>query len=136
MEYGLLTEKDIELMGGFTDDRNTRYGEEDLRRFLDSPNAYGYVVRDGSRIEGFACAYVLQRPDGRKDMYLHSIDIMEGYQGRGYGTELVRYIISHSRSIGCEKLFLITDLSNASACRCYEKAGGAIKGVNNVIYEF
>ena len=49
---------------------------------------------------------------------------MEGWQNQGYGTKLVRFIHEHSTTLGCRKMFLITNKHNASACRCYEKAGG------------
>ena len=73
---------------------------------------------------GFAYGYVLHEPDGQKIYYLHAIDVMEGWQKQGYGTELVRFIHEHAKTLGCRKMFLLTNKHNASACRCYEKAGG------------
>ena len=76
------------------------------------------------------------KPNGIKDFYLHAIDIMEKYQSHGYGTELVKYISSHSKSIGCRKMFLITNKSNISACRCYEKAGGINTANDEIVYSY
>ena len=85
---------------------------------------------------GFAYGYVLNEPDGRKTFYLHAIDIMTGYQNLGYGTELVRFVYAHSKSLGCRKMFLMTNIGNASACRCYEKAGGTSAADDVVMYEY
>ena len=136
VEYKLLEKQDIELMKYFVDDENTKYDEILLSTFLAEKNAFGYVAKEEGNIIGFAYGYVLVRPDGIKDFYLHAIDIMEEYQGHGYGTKLVKYIDSHSKSIGCRKMFLITNKSNISACRCYEKAGGITTADDEIVYSY
>ncbi len=134
MEYKLLEKQDVELMKYFVDDENTKYNEVLLNAFLEEKNTYGYVAKEDGIIVGFAYGYVLVRPDGQRDFYLHAIDIMESYQRHGYGTELMKYINSHSKSVGCRKLFLITNKSNVSACRCYEKAGGISTSSDDIVY--
>ncbi len=136
MEYKLMEKQDIKLLKYFVDDENTKYDEILLDTFLKEKNAYGYVAKENNIIVGFAYGYVLVKPDGRKDFYLHAIDIIENYQKHGYGTELMKYIHLHSKSIGCEKMFLITNKSNISACKCYEKAGGINKATDDVVYIF
>ena len=132
----MLEKQDIQLMKYFVDDENTKYDESLLNTFLKEKNAFSYVAKDDEMIVGFAYGYVLVRPDGLRDFYLHAIDIMEKYQKHGYGTELMKYIYSHSKSIGCRKLFLITNKSNVSACRCYEKAGGIRTSNDDIIYTY
>ncbi|MBO7452032.1 MAG: GNAT family N-acetyltransferase [Clostridiales bacterium] len=61
---------------------------------------------------------------------------MEKYQNKGYGTELMKYINAHSKKIGCRKLFLITNKSNISACRCYENAGGISTADDAILYAY
>mgnify|MGYP003296332846 CR=1 FL=1 len=51
-----------------------------------------FIVRNEKQIIGFAYGYILIRPDGKQDFYLHAIDIMDGFQGKGYGTELMKFI--------------------------------------------
>ena len=96
MEYKLFEKQDIELMKYFVDDENTKYDEGILNSFLEEKNTYGYIAKENDIIVGFAFGYVLLKPNGIKDFYLHAIDIMEKYQSHGYGTELVKYISSHS----------------------------------------
>ncbi len=136
MEYKMLEKQDIKLMKYFVDDVNTKYEEVLLNTFLEAENTYGYVAKENDIIVGFAYGYVLIRPDGIKDFYLHAIDIMESHQKHGYGTELMKYINTHSKSIGCRKLFLITNKGNVSACRCYEKAGGITTSNDDIVYVY
>ena len=136
MEYKVLEQQDIKLMKYFVDDEKTEYDETLLNAFLEEKNAYGYVAKEDNIIIGFAYGYVLVRPDGLKDFYMHAIDIMEDYQNKGYGTELIKYINAHSKNIGCRKLFLITNKSNISACRCYENAGGIRTADDAILYAY
>lgn len=136
MKYKVLEKQDVQLMKYFVDDENTKYDEVLLDTFLEEKNAYGFVAKDNDIIVGFAYGYVLVRPDGLRDFYLHAIDIMEKYQGHGYGTELMNYINAYSKSIGCRKVFLITNKSNISACRCYEKAGAISTAADDIVYAY
>lgn len=136
MEYKLLEEQDAGLMRCFVDDEHTEYDEELMCTFLKEKNAYGYIAKEKDKIVGFAYGYAIVKPDGRKYFYLHAIDIMENYQKHGYGTELMKYIYNHSNSIGCSKMFLITNKSNVSACKCYEKAYGISKADDDIVYVF
>ena len=136
MKCELLAESNLALLPDFVDDVNTKYDETVLKAFLNEKNAYGYIAVDEGKAIGFAYGYVLNEPDGRKTFYLHAIDIMTGYQNLGYGTELVRFVYAHSKSLGCRKMFLMTDTGNVSACRCYEKAGGISAAADVVMYEY
>lgn len=136
MEYKLLEEQDLELMLDFIDDESTRYEEDNLISFFNKENTYGFVARDERKIVGFAYGYTLIRPDGKVDFYLHAIDIMTDYQGNGYGTELMNFIKQYVNEIGCRKMFLITNKSNISACKCYEKAGGINNADDEIVYVY
>ena len=136
MEYKLFEKQDIQMMKYFVDDENTKYDVALLEDFLTEKNAFGYVAKEEDAIVGFAFGYVLVKPDGRREFYLHAIDIMEEYQKHGYGTELMKHIVTHTKSIGCGKLFLITNKSNVSDCRCYEKAGGISKADDDIVYVY
>ena len=136
MEYKVLENEDIDLMQYFVDDENTKYEKEDLIRFVNDKNSYGFIAKLDNKILGFAYGYTLQRPDGKKDFYLHAIDIMAEYQGNGYGTGLMNYIKEYIKTIGFRKMFLITNRSNVSACKCYEKAGGVTNADDEIVYTY
>lgn len=136
MNYEMLSEKNIDLMRNFVDDENTKYEKENLIDFINDKNTYGFIARDENKIVGFAYGYTLLRPDGKQDFYLHAIDIMVDFQGNGYGTELMNYIKGYVKEIGCRKMFLITNKSNISACKCYEKAGGVNNADDEIVYVY
>ena len=77
MEYKILEQSDIKLMKYFLDDEKTEYDEALLNAFLKEKNSYGFVAKEDDVIVGFAYGYILIRPDGLRDFYLHAIDIME-----------------------------------------------------------
>ena len=108
MKCERLAEQNLSMMLDFVDDENTKYDEAVLKTFLNEKNAYGYIVADNGKAIGFAYGYVLNEPNGQKVYYLHAIDIMEGWQNQGYGTELVRFVHEHSKALGCRKMFLLT----------------------------
>ncbi|MBE5805145.1 MAG: GNAT family N-acetyltransferase [Clostridiales bacterium] len=136
MKYKVLDINDIDLMQSFVDDENTKYEKENLISFINDKNAYGFIARDENKIVGFAYGYTLIRPDGKKDFYLHAIDIMVECQGKGYGTGLMNYIKGYVKEISCRKMFLITNKSNISACKCYEKAGGVNNADDEIVYVY
>ena len=136
MEYKLLEEQDLDLMPDFVDDENTEYSIEALKEFIDGNNNIGFIAKANNKIVGFAFGYILLKPDGRKAFYLHAIDVMPEYQGKGYGTGLISYARDYARTINCYKMYLITNRSNVSACKCYEKAGGINKADDEIIYVY
>lgn len=136
MKYKVLEEKDLELMLDFVDDEDTKYNIDDLKKFINGDNNFGFISKEDNKIIGFAFGYILLNPDGRKQFYLHAIDIMKDYQGKGYGTDLISFVRDFVKNIGCYKMFLITNKSNISACKCYEKAGGINKANDEIVYVY
>ena len=135
MEYRLAVPEDAALLCRFVDDQHTAYQEKDMAAFLKQENAKAFLAVDEVVI-AFAYGCILHRPDGRKDFYLHAIDVAEGQQGRGYGTSLICFIDAWRKEAGCRKLFLITNKSNEKACRCYGRAGGTAPSDDDVVYVF
>ena len=136
MEYKILEEKDLELMLDFVDDENTKYSIVDLKEFIDGNTNFGFVAKTDNKIVGFAFGYILLKPDGRKVFYIDAIDVMPEYQGKGYGTGLISFARDYAKTINCYKMYLITNRSNISACKCYEKAGGINKADDEIVYVY
>ncbi|EHV4779081.1 TPA: GNAT family N-acetyltransferase [Campylobacter coli] len=120
----------------FVDDENTKYSISKLEDFIENKNNYGFIAKLNNKIVGFAFGYILLKPDGRKIFYLDAIDIMPEYQGKGYGTGLISFARDYAKSIECNKMYLITNKSNISACKCYEKAGGRNKADDEIVYVY
>ena len=136
MEYKILEEQDLELMLNFVDDENTKYSIEVLKNFIDEKNNFGFIAKTNNKIVGFAFGYILLKPDGRKVFYLDAIDVMPEYQGKGCGTGIISFARDYAKTLNCYKMYLITNRSNVSACKCYEKAGGINKADDEIIYVY
>ena len=95
-----------------------------------------WEVLVNNKIVGFAFGYILLKPDGRKVFYLDAIDVMPDFQGKGYGTGLISFARDYAKTIDCYEMFLITNRSNISACKCYEKAGGINDADDEVVYVY
>ena len=136
MEFKLLEEKDLELMLNFKDDENTKYDLENLTKFINENNTYGFIAKENNIVAGFATGYLLVHPDGRKVFYFDSIDVMPEFQNKGIGTKLMNYSREYAKKLGCYEMFLLTNKSNISACKCYEKAGGISESNDDVVYVY
>ncbi len=136
MEYKLLEEKDLKLMKDVLKDDNMIFSLDYLNSFIKNNNSFGFIAKEENNIVGFAYAYTLLRPDGKRMFYLHSIGMLPNYQNNGYGSILLEFIIDYSKKIGCSELFVITDKGNPKACHVYEKLGGKNEYENEVVYVY
>ena len=136
MDFKVLEEIDIELMLDFVDDEDTQYNRDYLKEFIQKENAYGFIVKENNKVFGFAYGYVLVKPDGRKSFYFDSIDVIKDGQNKGIGTQLMKFVCDYSKKLGCYEMFLITQRSNVSACKCYTKAGGISEADDDIVYVF
>jgi ribosomal protein S18 acetylase RimI-like enzyme len=136
MEYKLLEENEISLMGDVLKDDNMIFNEDFLRNFIKSENNYGFIAKEDNKVVGFAYAYALLRPDGRTMFYLHSIGMLPEYQNQGYGTELMKFIKEFAINNGCSEMFVLTDRGNPRACHVYEKLGGKNDYEDEVCYVY
>lgn len=136
MEYKLLKEKDLELMEDVLNEDNMIFNIENLKKFIDDNNSFGFIAKDRDSIVGFAYAYTLLRPDGKTMFYLHSIGMLSNYQNKGYGSKLLEFIKDYSKNIGCSEMFVITDKGNPRACHVYEKLGGISDIDNEIVYVY
>lgn len=136
MKYKILEEQNLEKMLNFTDDKNTKFKINDLKEYINNKNNIGFIAEIENKIIGFASTYILIKPDGRRVLYLDTIDIMKEYQNKGYGRGLVSYICDYAKKINCCKMYLITNKSNKAACICYEKAGGINNANDEIVYVY
>ena len=135
MEYKILEEKDLELMLDFVDDENTEYDIENLKNFIKENNNYGFIAKE-NKVAAFATGYLLVHPDGKRVFYFDSIDVMPEFQNKGIGTGLMTYVCNYAKKLGCCEMFLVSNRSNISACKCYEKAGGISEATDDVVYVY
>ena len=136
MEFKVLDSQNAKLMVDFVDDENTIYTIENLNAFINNESNLGFIAKDNGKIIAFATGYILTHPNGKKVFYFDSIDVIKEYQGKGIGTELMIYTRDYVKNIGCKEMFLVTNKSNISACKCYEKAGGISEANDDIVYVY
>ena len=136
MKYKLLEKEDLELMLDFIDDENTNYKTEELENFINNKSNLGFIAKNNNKIIGFSFGYILTHPDGESVFYFDAIDVIGDYQGKGIGTELMTYTKNYVKNIGCSEMFLVTNRSNISACKCYEKSGAVSEAEDDVVYVY
>lgn len=134
MEIRLIEEQDFELLKEIFDEDGKELKIEHFKKFLETPNAYAFVLKNEEKIVGFSYCYALVRPDGKTMFYLHDIGLLERYRDRGMGTQMMNYIVDFAKTKGFSEIFLITDYGNPRACHVYEKTGFKNDIPNEVCY--
>jgi GNAT superfamily N-acetyltransferase len=107
-----------------------------LKSYVETSGAYGFVYRAEEKAVGFAYGCRLPRPDGQTEMYLHSIDILPGYQGRGYGSKFFKAILDFAKAHDFCQLFLNSSQSLQNARHIYEKFGGVRECEDEIIFSY
>ena len=92
-----------------------------------------YIVLRASKEETMKRAIERSKLDRETNIEL---DVMPDFQGKGYGTGLISFARDYAKTIDCYEMFLITNRSNISACKCYEKAGGINDADDEVVYVY
>jgi len=136
MEIKKLDITDIELMEEVLKDDDMVFNKDFLKSFINDNHNFGFIVKQDNKIVGLAYAYSLLRPDGKNMFYLHSIGLLPEYQDKGFGTQLLNYILEYAKSNNYSECFVITDKGNPRACRLYEKLGGKNDFENEIVYVY
>lgn len=110
---------------------------ECMEDFLaDSKNVLLVAEEEGTPL-GFLLAYRLPRwEQARPMMFLYEIEVLEPYRRQGIGRALMGEIKRRSRQMGCLKLFLITNASNATAMAMYESTGAHRSAGDDVLFTY
>ena len=136
MEVKILTSSDLPLMKEILEDDDMKFDIGNLERFINTQDAYGFIVKLDGKIVGFAYGYSLVRPDGKVMFYLHSIGILPEEQNKGFGSKLMEYILKFAKENNFSELFVITDKGNPRACHLYEKFGGKNDYEDEIVYVY
>ena len=97
---------------------------------LENEFAEYYVLKKDGEIAGYAGMWQMF-----ENCDLTNIAIREDYQGRGYGEELLRFMISRAIEKGCEFMHLEVRVSNIKAQNLYEKLGFIKTRIRKGYYE-
>ena len=121
--FEVLQEKDIptlhSFMKGLWDYRPERIGA-----FLSEKQNIAFTAKLDGHIIGLIYGYALIRFDEKApQFFIYSVDIAPAYQGKGYGSDFIKYAVDWAGEQGFGESFVLTDKTNDRACHIYEKAG-------------
>lgn len=67
------------------------------------------------------------------DYYIDTVSVNPAYQGLGIGTELLKGLLAHAKTIGVERVSLNVDQDKPAARRLYEKVGFEYEKVQQIM---
>jgi GNAT superfamily N-acetyltransferase len=93
-------------------------------RFIAEPANRVYVVESEGELVGFASAGHERAGETGYQGELYAIYILDRYQRRGYGLELMRAVVAGLREMGLDTLIIWVLRDNRAARLFYERLGG------------
>jgi len=132
----LLNQSNIHELRELMENDDMVFDAAKLEAYLHISGAYGFIYRVDDKPIGFAYGCRLPIPNGLQELYLHSIDILPDYQGKGHGTKFFEDILSFAKDNGFSKLFLSSSQSLLGARRIYEKCGGVRECDDEIIFSY
>lgn len=85
-----------------------------------------FVIREGDRIVAMASLlFTISTAEGGRAAWLEDVIVAPDRRASGVGTALIASVISAARELGCLRLTLLTDATNAGAQIFYARAGFA-----------
>ena len=96
-----------------------------IYRDFEKGHILGFYPVEGEIVKGYL-TFIMESLDIAK---IGLIAVEDDYRGRGVGSELLNKTIAMSKKLNAKKLVVVTQATNTSALRLYEKAGFRISGV-------
>lgn len=81
------------------------------------------IVEEEGQVVGWLYGYELDRPEGRRSMFLYEVEVVAEARRRGHGTALVEAFLEESRRRGAMSVWLLTDEDNGAAAALYRSTG-------------
>jgi len=94
------------------------------RRLLGDGSNRVYVVEDDGVLVGFASGGRERAGETGYTGELYAIYVLDGFQRRGYGRELVRAVVAGLQEIGLDNMIIWVLRDNLTARHFYEQLGG------------
>lgn len=94
------------------------------KRVLAEGSSRVYVVQEPEEVVGFASGGRERAGESGYAGELYAIYVMDGYQRRGHGRELVRAVVGGLREMGLEDMIIWVLKDNLAARQFYERLGG------------
>lgn len=93
-----------------------------LQRLLGRENFIALVAKENAKVVGGLTVYILEQYYNEKPLaYIYDLAVLEEYQRKGVGKELVAYITNYCRERGFEEVFVQADKIDDYAIDFYRK---------------
>lgn len=102
---------------------NGRYTADNLGGYLTSASKRLYLVRDGDTPIGYF-SYARQ---SEAEMKLEQLYLLADYRGRGIGRDMLTFVETAARQLGCTRMMLTVNKQNRDSIRVYEKNGYTVR---------
>ncbi len=104
--------------------------------FFADPRHHLAAAFDGPRIIGMASGVHYLHPDKPPEMFINEAGVAGAYQNQGIGRKLLKTLLAHAATLGCESAWVLTETDNAAARKMYAAAGGIEAPDRPVLIEF
>ena len=96
-----------------------------LMQIIDNPEVGRILIaRQGSDIVGMVnLLFTVSTALGARVALLEDMVVHSEFRGSGIGSALLQYAIAFARSVGCQRITLLTDRTNVLAQRFYQRHG-------------
>lgn len=112
------------LPGDFLDSLSEVGYAERWQRFIGEAGNLVYVIEDAGRLVGFASGGRERAGEAGYRGELYAIYVLDDFQRRGYGHQLVHAVVDGLRKMGLDDMIIWVLRDNAPARKFYEKLGG------------
>ena len=109
---------------------------EQAEAFFDDPNHFMMLAYHESLLVGMASAMRYYHPDKAPGMFIMEAGVIEAYQSKGIGRNLIREVCRVGRDEGCKEIWIATEISNMAAQKCYLGAGAKQDDELAVVFNF
>ena len=102
--------------------------------WLTDPRVHLVVALVEGAPVGVAYGHTLPLPDGRIEMLLYSLDVIEAYRRLGMGRALVTAFLERTRALGFDELWVLTDPDNEAGNATYRSVGPPSGRETSIMY--
>jgi [ribosomal protein S18]-alanine N-acetyltransferase len=119
LEYYVMTKADIPaVMLIENSEYEFPWSEGIMTDCLSTANYYGYLVKNNQQLIGYAMISVAV-----SECNILNICIKKSFQNKGYGKQLLTFLVAEAKELEAQQVFLEVRVSNRAAISLYENFG-------------
>lgn len=104
--------------------------------FLNDPRHHLVLAYHNEDVIGMASGLHYVHPDKDQQLFINEVSVIEPFQNKGIGRQLVKYLCDYGKKLGCIEAWVATEKSNIPAQKAYLAAGGIEDPEDAVVFTF